>query len=415
MSVIGIVDNLEMMTDTTGGYPPLDGLVVLDLSRVLAGPYAAMLLGDLGARVIKVERPEAGDDTRHWGPPFIETDGEPESTYFLSTNRNKESIALDFKSEGDREVLEGLIRRSDVLIENFRVGVMDRLGLDQESLEELNPRLITLSITGFGTGGPESGRVGYDQILQGEGGFMSFTGPDPSRPTKAGVPIADILAGMFGVQGVLAALVERERSGRGQIVRTSLLAGQIAIHAFQGTRWLIAGEVPEPAGNHHPTVAPYGAFEARDGMLNIAVGNDTIWGRFAPLVGLGPEDERFATNERRVLAGDELRRLVGEALAGRDVEEWLRLFDEHGVPAGEIKSLDRVYSSEQVISQGLICKVEHTKLGEIRLPGSPIQFGRSTSRRHTAPPLLDEHGEEIRQWAKTSEPTEATSDHRAGG
>src|SRR5215211_892575 len=183
-----------MMTDTTEGYPPLDGLVVLDLSRVLAGPYAAMLLGDLGARVIKVERPKVGDDTRHWGPPFIETDGEPESTYFLSTNRNKESIALDFKSAGDREVLEGLIRRSDVLIENFRVGVMERL-------EELNPRLITLSITGFGAGGPESGRVGYDQILQGEGGFMSFTGPDPSRPTKAGVPIADILAGMFGAQG----------------------------------------------------------------------------------------------------------------------------------------------------------------------------------------------------------------------
>ena len=415
MSVIGIVDNLGMMADTPGDYPPLDGLVVLDLSRVLAGPYAAMLLGDLGARVIKVERPGAGDDTRHWGPPFIVTDGEPESTYFLSTNRNKESIALDFKSEGDREVLEALIRRSDVLIENFRVGVMDRLGLDRGRLEELNPRLVTLSITGFGAGGPESGRAGYDQILQGEGGFMSFTGPDPSRPTKAGVPIADILAGMFGAQGVLAALLERERSGRGQIVRTSLLAGQVAIHTFQGTRYLVAGEVPEPAGNHHPTVAPYGAFEARDGMLNIAVGNDTIWRRFAPLVGLDPEDERFATNERRVLAGDELRRLVGEALAGRDIEEWLRLFDEHGVPAGEIKSLDRVYSGEQIISEGLICEVEHPKLGEIRLPGPPIQFGRSTSRQHTAPPLLDEHGEEIRRWAKTSEPTEATSDHRAGG
>src|SRR5579863_3468100 len=242
---------------------PLAGLRVLDLARVLAGPYAAMLLGDLGAEVIKVERPGTGDDTRHWGPPFVQAAGDgAESTYFLSVNRGKRSVAVDLKDPDEREFVEALVRWADVLVENFRPGVMDRLGLSDDRLAKLNPRLIRLSISGFGDRGPDRDRVGYDQILQAEGGVMSLTGTAASRAVKVGVPIADISAALFGVIGVLGALVERGRSGLGQRVSTSLLAGQVGIHTFQATRYLIAGQVPGVSGNHHPTVAPYGVFDA---------------------------------------------------------------------------------------------------------------------------------------------------------
>jgi crotonobetainyl-CoA:carnitine CoA-transferase CaiB-like acyl-CoA transferase len=241
----------------------LAGIVVVDLSRALAGPHATQMLGDLGARVIKVEAPGHGDDTRGWGPPFV---GEPrQSTYFLSTNRNKESIALDLKDDsegGDRDVLLKLVDKADVLVENFRTGVLDRLGLGIESLVERNPRLVVLSITGFGHDGPEGGRAGYDQIAQGEAGLMSLTGTGPDDPQRVGVPIADLLSGMYGAYGVLAALLQRERTGRGQVVRTSLLASVVGVHAFQGTRWTVAGEVGRAQGNHHPSIAPYGCSTA---------------------------------------------------------------------------------------------------------------------------------------------------------
>jgi crotonobetainyl-CoA:carnitine CoA-transferase CaiB-like acyl-CoA transferase len=376
--------------------PPLDDLLVLDLSRVLTGPYAAMMLGDLGARVLKVERPE-GDDTRQWGPPFVGEEGERESTYFLSTNRNKESIVLDFKDAEDLAVLEGLVRRADVLIENFRPGVLARLGLSDDRLFELNPRLIVLSITGFGHDGPEAKRAGYDQILQGEGGLMSFTGP-VGQPSKVGVPIADILAGMFGAYGVLAALHERERSGRGQVVRTSLLAGVVAIHAFQGTRYLVAGEVPEPGGNRHPTVAPYGTYRCSDGVVQIAVGNDAIWGRFAALLGLDAEDPRFVHNGDRVAHLDVLDGLIAERLATDTVTAWLDRFADNGIPGGQVKSLDQVYAGEQVRSQGLIVETDHATLGPIRTPGPPLRFDRSEPREHVAPPTLGQHSEAIRRW-----------------
>jgi formyl-CoA transferase len=370
---------------------------VVDLSRVLTGPYATMMLGDLGARVIKVERPDGGDDTRSWGPPFAGPEDRKESTYFLSVNRNKESVALDLRSADDLALLERLIRAADVLVENFRLGVMDRLGLSQRRLAELNPRLVVLSITGFGAMGPDAQRTGYDQILQGEGGLMSFTGPDPSQPTKVGVPIADIIAGMFGAYGVLAALRERDRTGAGQVVRTSLLAGQVAIHGFQGTRWLIAGEVPEPAGNHHPTVCPYGTFQARDAKLTIAVGNDAIWRRFAPLVGIAAEDPRFVNNARRLAGRAELHELLDAALRRHDAPYWLDRFAEHGVPAGEVKTLDRVYASPQVRGQGLVCQVEHPALGPIELPGSPLDFSASPAVENRAPPTLGQHTEAVRR------------------
>jgi formyl-CoA transferase len=384
---------------SAAGDPPLAGLTVVDLSRVLAGPYAGMLLADLGARVIKVERPDGGDDTRRWGPPFVGPEDQLETTYFLSANANKESVVLDLKDEGDAALLRALVSGADVLIENFRSGVMGRLGFGPEALEAMNPRLVTLSITGFGSGGPERDRLGYDQILQAEGGLMSFTGPDAAHPTKVGVPIADLVAGMLGVIGVLAALHEREGSGRGQHVSTSLLAGQIAIHGFQGTRWLVAGEVPEPAGNHHPTVAPYGMFPTADRQLVIAVGNDTIWRRFAPLIELQPADERFATNQLRVEHRVELELLITERFRTRGAAAWLANLARAAVPAGEVKSLDGVYGGEQALAEGLVRDVEHSTLGTIRLPGTPLRFSRSSEPAHRAPPVLGEHTRSIRaEW-----------------
>jgi crotonobetainyl-CoA:carnitine CoA-transferase CaiB-like acyl-CoA transferase len=376
--------------------PALDDLLVVDLSRVVTGPYAAMMLGDLGARVIKVERPD-GDDTRQWGPPFAGSDDRRESTYFLSANRNKESIVLDLKDAGDIEVLERLVERADVVIENFRPGVLERLALGHGRLLELNPRLVVLSITGFGHDGPEAGRAGYDQILQGEAGLMSFTGP-PGQPSKVGVPIADLLAGMFGAYGVLAALHERERSGRGQVVRTSLLAGIVATHSYQGTRYLIGDEVPEPEGNRHPSIAPYRTYECSDGMIQVAVGNETIWRRFAALIDIDPDDPRFATNSARLENSDALDPLIAKRLAGETAATWLERLRQHGIPAGEVRSLDRVYASAQVRSQGLIVETDHPTAGRIRTPGPPLRFDRSPPPEHLPPPTLGEHSERIRAW-----------------
>jgi len=375
---------------------PLAGLHVLDLARVLAGPYAAMLLGDLGADVIKVERPDGGDDTRRWGPPFVPAGDGAESTYFLSANRGKRSVAIDLKAPGERAFIEALVRWADVLVENFRPGVMDRLGLGDDRLAELNPRLVRLAISGFGEAGPDRDRVGYDQILQAEGGLMSLTGTTGSPAVKVGVPIADISAGLFGVIGVLGALVERARSGLGQRVSTSLLAAQIGIHTFQATRYLIAGEVPGPSGNHHPTVAPYGVFDAADGPLVIAVGNDDIWRRFAPLVGLDAADSRFSTNAARLGNIAELHRIMNAGLASRTVADWLKTLRQAGVPAGELKTLDRVYDSAQVRAENLIWEVDHPLLGSIRLPGNPVHYSRSALSPGLPPPTLGEHTGELR-------------------
>ena len=279
---------------------PLSDVLVVDLSRALAGPHAAMMLGDLGARVIKVEAPGRGDETRGWGPPWVGEPGARESTYFLSTNRNKESIALNLKDDADRELLLGLVDRADVLVENFRTGVLDRLGLGFASLQERNPRLVVLSITGFGHDGPESGRPGYDQIAQGEAGLMSLTGSGPDDPQRVGTPIADLLSGMYGAYGVVAALHERNRTGIGSVVRTSLLAASVGVHAFQGTRWTVAGEVGRAQGNHHPSIAPYGLFHCAGGSVQIAVGNDKLWAALCDGFGLDAHAEGLASNEERV-------------------------------------------------------------------------------------------------------------------
>lgn len=376
----------------------LDDVVVLDLSRALAGPHAAMMLGDLGARVIKVESPGQGDDTRRWGPPFVGPDDAPESTYFLSCNRNKESVTLDLKSEDGRQTLERLARRSDVVVENFRPGVLDRLGLGIDRLRELNPALVILSITGFGHDGPDGDRSGYDQIAQGEAGLMSLTGITPGEPVKVGVPIGDLLAGMYGAYGVVAALNDRHRSGRGTVVRTSLLAAIVGVHAYQGTRWTVAGEIGQADGNHHPSIAPYGAFHCADGIVQIAVGSDALWARFAPLIGLDPADSCYASNADRVVGRQDLAEQIERSFRGESVSALLSRLAEIGVPAGEVRTLDRVYEWEQTRSQGLVIDVDHATLGRIQLPGPPLRFDGHSEVGHAAPPTLGQHNETVRAW-----------------
>lgn len=381
---------------------PLDDVVVIDLSRALAGPHAGMMLGDMGARVIKVETPGHGDDTRGWGPPFVGPDDDPISTYYLSCNRNKESVTLDLKSDDGRETLTRLVRHGDVLIENFRPGVLDRLGFPVERLQELNPRLVILSISGFGHDGPEGGRAGYDQIAQGEGGLMSLTGSGPDDPQRVGVPIADLLAGMYGAYGVVSALHERHRTGRGRVVRTSLLAAIVGVHAFQGTRYTVAGEVGRAQGNHHPSIAPYGLFACKDGMVQISCGSEGLWIRLAEAFGIDPATPGLATNRERVAHRDRLIELIDAAFAPYGLDELVERLSEVGVPAGQVRTLDHVYEWEQTRSQGLILDVEHPALGPITIPGPPIRLDDNAfaggREQHLHPPLLGEHNELVRAW-----------------
>ncbi|NEA29083.1 CaiB/BaiF CoA transferase family protein [Actinomadura bangladeshensis] len=387
---------------------PLEDVVIVDLSRVVAGPQATMTLADLGARVIKVEQPGGGDETRGWGPPFA---GDDEvSTYYLSINRNKESITLDLKSDEGKETLTRLVRHADVLVENFRPGVLDRLGFPVERLHDLNPALIVLSITGFGHDGPEGGRPGYDAIVQGEAGIMSVTGP-PGTPSKVGLSIADILAAGNGVAGVLAALYERTRTGRGTVVRTSLLASVVGAHMFQGTRWTVARDAPESVGNDHPSIAPYGTFRCKDGQIQIGVANQNLWRRFAPLVGLDAADPRYATIPDRAARRAELTGDIERVLTTDTRDAWLGRLDEAGVPAGAIRSIDEVYEWEQTRSQGLVIEVDHPQLGRIELPGPPLRFDGAPPRAHTAPPLLGEHNDTVLAWLNEKD-QQATKNHQ---
>ncbi|MGW5151060.1 CaiB/BaiF CoA transferase family protein [Rhodococcus koreensis] len=395
-----------MSTKTMERTGPLQGVVVVDLTRALAGPHAAMMLGDLGADVIKVETPHGGDDTRGWGPPFVEpADAPRESTYFLSTNRNKKSITLDLKAEDGRDTLESLVRRADVLMENFRTGVLDRLGFTTERLAELNPRLVVLSISGFGHDGPEGGRAGYDQIAQGEAGLMSLTGPNPDDVQRVGVPIADLLAGMYGAFGVVAALQERERTGRGRVVRTSLLASVVGVHAFQGTKWTVAGEVGEAQGNHHPSISPYGLFRTADGAVQISVGSEGLWKRFCAGFHLDPDAPGMATNPERVENHKQVLELVEDAFGAYTSDELLIELDRIGVPAGRVRTISEVYEWEQTKSQGLLVDVDHRTLGNITLPGPPLRFFEPdgtevTETRHTAPPVLGADNDTVMSWLK---------------
>lgn len=391
---------------------PLSGVTVIDLSRALAGPHAAMMLGDLGAEVIKVENPGGGDDSRGWGPPFadpLDPDADRESTYFLSANRNKKSIALNLRDESDKATFEQLARSADVVIENFRTGVLDRLGLGVDRLFELNPRLVILSITGFGHDGPEGGRAGYDQIAQGESGLMSLTGADPVHVQRVGTPIADLLAGMYGAYGALAALRDAERTGKGSVVRTSLLAAVVGVHAFHATNWTVGGVVGHAQGNHHPSIAPYGLFRCRDGAVQIAVGSEKLWQSLCAVLDLPAGDPRFASNADRVAHRAELIDVVEDALAPLAAGDALGILERGGIPSGIVRTIDQVYEWEQTLSQGLLVDVEHSTLGKITLPGRPLRFfdtdGHELEIPYAPPPTLDGDRAELiaraTQWQRT--------------
>jgi crotonobetainyl-CoA:carnitine CoA-transferase CaiB-like acyl-CoA transferase len=332
--------------------------------------------------------------------------GDRESTYFLAANRNKESITLDLKDDGDKALLTELLRRADVLLENFRPGTLARLGFGTDVLAELNPRLVTLAISGFGHDGPEGGRAGYDQIAQGEGGLMSVTGPTPDNPQRVGVPIGDLLAGMYGAYGVLAALLERERTGRGQVVRTSLLAAIVGVHAFHGTAWTVAGQVGHAQGNHHPSIAPYGLFRCADGSVQVACANESLWRRLCGEFGFDPEAPGMATNGDRVGHRQQVIELLESAFAAIPAEDLLARLNKVGIPAGKVRTIDDVYGWDQARSQGLLVDVDHTTLGKLTLPGPPLRFfaagpegeTETTRRTHLPPPVLGADGAAIRAW-----------------
>jgi crotonobetainyl-CoA:carnitine CoA-transferase CaiB-like acyl-CoA transferase len=374
---------------------PLDGLTVLDLTRVLSGPYCTMLLADMGARVIKIERPGAGDDTRAWGPPFVHG----ESSYFLSINRNKESVALDFKAPRGRAILDDLIARADVLVENFHPGTLDALGLGYAPLAAKHPRLVYCSITGFGATGPLRHRPGYDAVVQAEGGLMSLTGPGDGDPYRLGVAIADIAAGLFAAQGIALALFVRERTGRGQLVDIGMLDSVASLLTYQAGIYFTTGRTPVRMGNRHPSIAPYDTVAAEDGTLVLAVGNDAQWRTFCGIAGLASlaEDERFATNAARVEHYDELRPLIARALRARSRQEWIDRLVPAGVPCAAVRGLDEVLTDPQLAAREMIQSVRHPAAGPVKVLANPIKLSETPPAVEAPPPRLGEHTARVLQ------------------
>ena len=368
----------------------LEGIRVLDFTRVLAGPYCTMVLADLGADVIKVEREGLGDDLRQWGPPFM-PDGE--STYFLSVNRNKRSVVLDLKNETGRDLALKLARQCDVVLENFRPGVMESLGLGYEQLKEINPRLIYCSITGFGTTGPLADRPGYDVIMQGMGGLMSVTGEPEGTPMRVGVAIVDVVTGIYSSVAILGALQSRHRSGKGQRVDLSLLETCLAVMPNLTAGYLLAGAKPDRLGNGHPNAVPYKVFATRDGNLTLAVGNDEHWRRLCEAVG-HPElarDPRYAENHSRIARRAEVETLVSGWFARKRTDEWIELLSKTGVPSGPVYTIDRVLSDPQIEALGILKTLTHPTSGTLRVVGSPFHLSADDTEPYRPPPRLGEH------------------------
>ncbi len=370
---------------------PLDGLVVLDLSRVLTGPYCSMMLADMGAEVIKVERPDGGDDTRGWGPPWV---GE-QSHYFLSINRNKKSLTLNLKTEQGQEIAHRLVSESDVVLENFSPGTAGRLGLDYEQVRDINPQVVYCSISGFGQDGPYRNRPAYDLIVQGMGGLMGVTGPKGAEPIRAGVAVADIGAGMQAAFSIAAALVERGRSGQGQYIDVSMQDVQISWMSYMAHYLFASGELPTRRASAHPSIVPYQSFPTSDGWINVTVGNDSLWRRFAPLVDIDPQDSRYATNSDRVEHRDELTELISEKMKQSSTEKWQQRLDQAGVPCGPVYDLREALSDEQVKHRNMVQKVDHAEEGEVDVLGVAAKFSRTPGSLRSAPPLLGEHNVQI--------------------
>jgi crotonobetainyl-CoA:carnitine CoA-transferase CaiB-like acyl-CoA transferase len=372
---------------------PLKGIRILDLTRILAGPFATMILADLGAEVIKVEAPGRGDDTRQWGPPFQQG----ESTYFLSINRSKYGVSLNFKHPKGKELLFRLIERADILIENFRFGTLDRLGLGYKDLAVRFPRLIYCSITGYGHTGPRRHDPGFDVIIQGESGLMSVTGSPDGPPYKVGASIADIAAGMYAVQGVLAALYQREQTGRGQKVDIALLDSIVSALNYQTAMYLIAGCLPQRMGNRHPNIAPYETFEAADGHFIVAVANNPHWHLFCEAVNLRDleQDPRYREVPDRVRNYDPLRKCLADHFRLQPAAYWLDRLRKAGLPCGEVRTVSQALEEPQLAARGMILEMPHSKAGKIRVTGSPLKMSASVPAPATAPPTHGEHNREV--------------------
>jgi formyl-CoA transferase len=372
---------------------PLSGIRVLDLSRILAGPYSTMILGDLGAEIIKIEQPGTGDGSRQWGPPWVGT----ESAYYLSINRNKKSVTLNLQSDLGREILLELIKMSDVLIENFRVGTMESWGFGYSKVSEINPSLIYCSISGYGQNGPYRDRPGYDFITQAQGGIMSICGPVEGPPIKVGVAIVDITAGLYASIAILAALQERQRSSEGQYIDLALLDTQVSWLANVASNYLVSDEIPVRYGNAHPNIVPYEAVKARDQWFAIAVGTDFQFKRLCAVIGKEAlaDDPRFNTNPKRVQNRNALMSILAEVFEERNVSDWLEKLVKAKIPCAPINSIDQVFKDPQVVKREMVVEIDHPLVKPLKLVGSPLKLSRTPVNIKTPPPLLGEHTEEV--------------------
>jgi crotonobetainyl-CoA:carnitine CoA-transferase CaiB-like acyl-CoA transferase len=388
---------------------PLTGVLVLDLSRVLAGPWATQLLADLGAEVIKVEKPGAGDDTRHWGPPWLEHGDQKVAAYFLAANRGKRSLAIDFATEKGAALVRRMAADADVVVENFKVGGLKKFGLDAKSLRAANPRLIYASITGFGQDGPYAQRAGYDYIIQGMGGLMSLTGlPDGEPgggPMKVGVAVADLFTGMYTANAIVAALYRREQTGEGATIDMALLDTQLAMLANQASNALISGKDPQRLGAGHPNIVPYQPFNASDQPIIIAVGNDQQFARLAEIVGHPEwaENPTFATNAARVAERESLVPMIAEIIATKPAAEWLEQLEKAGIPAGPINTISQALADPQVLHRGSMLRADGGALGEVPMVGCPVRIDGERSDASLPPPALGEHIYLLKQWIDDDE------------
>ena len=371
---------------------PLENIKVLDLTRVLAGPYSTMILGDLGADIIKVEMPVIGDDARHFGPYM-----NSESAYFMSLNRNKRSITLNLKTAKGKEVLLEMVKKVDVLVENFRPGTMEKLGLGYEELKVINPKLIYAASSGYGHTGPYSKRAAYDAVVQAMGGLMSITGKEGGEPTRVGTSVGDITAGLFTTIGILAALNSRHETGKGQKVDVAMLDCQVAILENAIARYVVTGEIPKPGGNKHPSIVPFEPFETVDGQIMVAAGNDALWASFCRAIDIEPlcKDDRFSTNPLRNENYNELRPILAKIMKTKSTQEWQDILDNAGVPNGPINTVDKVVADPQVIARDMILEIDHPVSGKIKVPGIPIKLSDTPGDIRMTSPLLGQHTEEI--------------------
>ena len=381
----------------------LSHIRVLDLSRVLAGPWCTQILADLGADVIKIERPGSGDDTRQWGPPFVSVDGggNEESLYFLATNRGKRSMTLDLSDSRGQKVVHELAAHCDVVVENFKVGALARYGLDYETLKEINPSLVYCSITGFGQTGPYADRAGYDFMIQAMGGLMSVTGEAEdvagTNPQKVGVAIADLVTGLYSANAIQTALIHRERTGQGQYIDMALLDCQVAILANQAMTYLAAGQTPVRMGNAHPNIVPYQVFETQDGHIILAIGNDGQFRRFCELADQPhlAQEPRFVANRGRVKHRAQLIEALALLMKSKNTDDWLNLLEPEGIPCGRINSIDETLNDPQVIHRQMRIQALHSSLGEINLLGSPLKLSETPGEVRRAPPVLGEDTDQV--------------------